>query len=263
MSHASSIWNYRMFILSSIRTELISRFIRSRLGGLWMIINPLAQVLMYTLILSAILSAKLPGIDHRFAYAIYLTAGILAWSLFAEVVGRCLTIFIDNSGLLKKLVFPRICLPVIVSGSALLNTLLLFLAVLLVFAALGHFPGVHLLWIPVLILLNLLLALGLGLTLGVLNVFVRDVGQITQLALQYGFWFTPIVYMPAILPEKLQPLLMFNPMYWIVSGYQNALVFSAAPPLKGLAVVAALAFLLVFIAFFLFRRASPEMVDVL
>ncbi len=263
MSHASSIWNYRMFILSSIRTELANRFVRSRLGGLWMIINPLAQVLMYALILSAILSAKLPGIDHRFAYAIYLTAGILAWTMFSEVVTRCLNIFIDNAELLKKLVFPRICLPAIVSGSALLNGLLLFLAVIVVFTALGHFPSIHVLWLPALFLLNLALALGLGLTLGVLNVFVRDVGQIAQLALQYGFWFTPIVYMPAIIPESLRFLLMFNPMYWIVSGYQNVLVFSVHPPLMGLAAVGVLALLLILGALFLFRKAAPEMVDVL
>jgi len=252
-----------MFILSSIRTELVNRFVRSRLGGLWMIINPLAQVLMYALILSAILSAKLPGIDHRFAYAIYLTAGILAWTMFSEVVGRCLTMFIDNANLLKKLVFPRICLPAVITGSALLNAVLLFLAVCLVFGVLGHFPNVHFVWLPLLFLLNLTLALGLGLALGVLNVFVRDVGQITQLALQYGFWFTPIVYMPAIIPEQLRFLLMFNPMYWIVVGYQNVLVFSAPPPVGGLIAVGLLALLLILFSLFIFRRAAAEMVDVL
>ena len=73
-----SLWQYRHFILCSIQNELITRFARSKLGGLWMIINPLAQVAIYALILSSVLAAKLPGIDNKYAYAIYLMAGMLA-----------------------------------------------------------------------------------------------------------------------------------------------------------------------------------------
>src|SRR6266542_1065217 len=134
-------WRYRYFILSSIKTELRVKFIRSQLGGLWMILNPLAQVLIFAFVLSAVLSAKLPGIANRYAYAIYLMAGILAWSLFIEIVNRCLTLFIDNGNLLKKLVFPRIALPLIVTGSASVNNALLFLAILVIFGVLGHLPG--------------------------------------------------------------------------------------------------------------------------
>src|SRR5574342_539482 len=92
-------WRYRYFILSSIRTEVRVRFIRSRLGGLWMILNPLAQVLIFAFVLSAVLSAKLPGVSNQYAYAIYLMAGILGWSLFLEIVNRCLTLFIDNGNI--------------------------------------------------------------------------------------------------------------------------------------------------------------------
>ncbi len=70
-----NLWQYRHFVSSSIRNELISRFARSKLGGLWMIISPLSQVLIYALILSNILAAKLPGIDNKYAYAIYLMSG--------------------------------------------------------------------------------------------------------------------------------------------------------------------------------------------
>ena len=88
-----SAWRFRFFITSSIRTELRIKFVRSRLGGLWMILNPLAQVLIFAFILSAVLSAKLPGIDNRYAYAIYLMSGTLGWSLFSEIINRCLTLF--------------------------------------------------------------------------------------------------------------------------------------------------------------------------
>ena len=264
MGMINDVWRYRQFIVSSIQSELATRFVRSRLGGLWMVINPLAQVLMYALILSAVLSAKLPGMEGtRFAYAIYLLAGILGWTLFAEVVERCSRVFIDNAEIMKKMVFPRICLPLIVVGTALLNNFFLFAAGFLVFMALGHTPGSNIVWLPVVVAVNLGLAAGLGLILGVFNVFVRDVGQMVGLALQYGFWFTPIVYMPAILPENFQVLLRFNPLYWVVTGYQNILVFQGPPHWKGLFLVSAVAVLLLVSALYLFRRAAPEMVDVL
>jgi lipopolysaccharide transport system permease protein len=254
-------WRYRYFIVSSIKTELRVKFIRSRLGGLWMILNPLAQVVIFAFILSAVLSAKLPGIDNRHAYVIYLMAGILGWSIFLEIVSRCLTLFIDNGNLLKKLVFPRIALPLIATGSAALNNALLFVAVLLIFGFLGHFPGSALVWLPALIVVNISLALGLGLTLGVLNVFMRDIGQIVPVILQFVFWFTPIVYMVDIIPSQYRNWLLFNPLFPIISGYQNALLYDRPPDWADLAVVGLLAINLLVFALVLFRRASPEMVD--
>jgi lipopolysaccharide transport system permease protein len=257
------IWRYRHFIQSSIRNEFKARFIRSRLGGLWMILHPLAQVAIFAFILSAVLSAKLPGITSQYAYAIYLMAGTLAWSLFTEIVSRCLTIFIDNSNLLKKIVFPRICLPLIVCGSALFNNALLFIAIIAIFALLGHEPGVAVTWLPLFMILTMALALGLGMVLGILNVFMRDIGQIVPVFLQLSFWFTPIVYMPTIIPEVYRNWLAINPMYNIVIGYQDILVFNRTPEWDGIVAVSTLALGFLVFALFLFRKASAEMVDVL
>lgn len=256
-----SAWRYRYFILSSIKTELRTKFIRSRLGGLWMILHPLSQVLIFAFVLSAVLSAKLPGIDNQYAYAIYLMAGILGWSLFAEIVNRCLTLFIDNGNILKKLVFPRIALPLIVTGSALVNNALLFVAILAIFGVLGHLPGSALIWLPALMVVNIALALGLGLALGVLNVFMRDIGQIVPVILQFLFWFTPIVYMANIIPEQYRTWLVFNPMIPIVTGYQNVLLYNRAPDWSGLGVIAIFTLALLVFSLLLFRKASPEMVD--
>jgi lipopolysaccharide transport system permease protein len=254
-------WRYRYFILSSIKTEFRVRFIRSRLGALWMILHPLAQVVIFAFVLSAVLSAKLPGIGNRHGYVIYLMAGILGWSLFLEIVNRCLTLFIDNGSILKKLVFPRIALPLIITGSAAVNNALLFLAMIVIFSALEHFPGSALIWLPVLMLVNVSLALGLGLMLGVLNVFVRDVGQIVPVILQFVFWVTPIVYMVDIIPSQYRGWLILNPLIPIITGYQNALLYNRPPDLVGLALVALLVANLLVFALVLFRRASPEMVD--
>jgi lipopolysaccharide transport system permease protein len=260
----ASAWRYRHFILSSIHTEFRARVARSRLGAVWMIIHPLAQAAIFALILAEVMAAKLPGmVNSKFAYAIYLLSGMVAWSLFSEIVSRCLTVFIDNGNLLKKMAFPRINLPLIIAGSALINNLLLLLAVLVVFALLGHVPGKQVAWIPLLILLTMGLGLGVGLLLGVFNVFVRDVGQVVPIVLQLGFWFTPIVYTPDVVPQNVRTLLQLNPMTTIVQGFHNAMLFDRPPEFPALAWVSALALLLMMAALALFRRASGEMVDAL
>jgi lipopolysaccharide transport system permease protein len=258
-----SLWQYRHFVLSSIRNELVSRFARSKLGGLWMIINPLSQVLIYALILSNILAAKLPGIDNKYGYAIYLMAGLLAWNLFSEIIARCLTLFIEQGNLMKKMSFPRITLPAIVVGSCSLNNILLFVSMMGIFVLLGHQFSSVILWLIPLTLLVTALALGIGLILGVLNVFIRDIGQAFPIILQVWFWFTPIVYPVNIIPESYRHLLELNPMYAVISSYHQVLVYNEAPDMNSLIMITAIASVLMLIGLFLFRRSSSEMVDVL
>ncbi|MFT0212202.1 ABC transporter permease [Pseudomonas sp. F1_0610] len=262
-TYMRNLWAYRGFVSSSIRNEFAARFARSRLGGLWMIIHPLAQVAIYALILSNVLAAKLPGIDNPYAYALYLTAGITAWSLFAEIVGRCLTLFIDNGNLMKKMRFPRITMPAITTGSCLLNYSLLLLSVLVVFALLGHTPGIEALWLFPLTIITVMLALGVGLILGVINVFVRDIGQVTPIVIQTLFWFTPIVYPLEIVPDSLQSVIAYNPMLPIVSAYHDILVFGKTPAMEPMLITFTVAAVLLLVSLFMFRRAAPEMVDAL
>jgi len=228
-----------------------------------MLINPLAQVLIYALILSNILAAKLPGIDNKYAYAIYLMAGLLAWNLFSEIVSRCLTLFIEQGNLLKKISFPRITLPTIVVGSCLLNNALLFVAMLGVFLVLGHQFSWAMLWLIPLTFIVVMLAIGIGLTLGIINVFLRDIGQAFPIFLQVWFWFTPIVYPVNIIPENYRELLRLNPMYSITDAYHQILVYGKPPLMGDIAIISIIALGLMLLSLFLFRRASPEMVDAL
>ena len=258
-----SLWQYRYFVFSSIRNELVSRFARSKLGGLWMIISPLSQVLIYALILSNVLAAKLPGIDNKYAYAVYLMAGLLAWNLFSEIISRCLTLFIEQGNLMKKMSFPRITLPTIVVGSCSLNNILLFISMAGIFAILGQQFSTIMLWLIPLTLIVIILAVGIGLILGVMNVFLRDVGQVFPIVLQIWFWFTPIVYPENIIPESYRHLLIYNPMYSIINAYHQVLVFNKIPDIDSLITVTAIAATSALFGLFLFRRASAEMVDVL
>ena len=258
-----TIWRYRYFVLTSIRADFRARVARSRLGLLWIVISPLVQVTIYTFVLSALMQQRLPGIDNRFAYSIYLMAGFLAWFPFVEIVTRCLTIFIDNANAMKKIAFPRIALPLVTLGAALLNNLIFFALTGAAYLLMGHNPGAAILWFPVLLAVTCALALGLGLVCGVLNVFMRDVGQMVHILLQLGFWLTPIVYMIDILPAPSQIIIRLNPMFWVVDNYHRVLAYGEAPNLVSLAVLAGLSALLLALALFLFRRANGEMVDML
>lgn len=258
-----AVWRYRHFILTSIRNDLRTRFARSRLGAIWAILQPLFQGLIYAIVFTKVLGAKLPNATNPYAYTVYLLAGIAGWNLFNEVVTRCLTIFVDNAALLKKMVFPRICLPLIVSGASLLNSVFLLIAVIAIFLFVGIVPDWMWLWIPVLMLITALFGLALGLILGVLNVFIRDVAQVMNVVLQLWFWMTPIVYVIHTLPPRFALLLRFNPMYAVCLGYQRVFLWDQMPPVKTLSAIVVGSVVILGAGMLLFRRAAPDMVDVL
>lgn len=257
------VWAYRYFILSSIKTEFKSRFIRSKLGGLWMVIHPLAQVLVYALILSQIMTAKLPGVVSTYAYPIYILSGIIGWTLFAEILNKSLNVFIANGNLLKKMAFPKLALPLITIGGALINFVIFFLMMFIVFGFLGHLPYHALQWLPLLVIITLALAIGIGLFLGTLNVFIRDIGQFMEVVINFWFWLTPIVYMISIVPEKYHALFMINPMTGIVMGFQNILLYDKAPDLSILVYPSIVALVSLILAMIVFYKAREEMADVL
>jgi len=258
-----SIWDYRYFIFSAIRNDLTTRFIHSKLGGLWVIFNPLAQVMIYALILSNVLSAKLPGIDNKFAFSIYLMSGTLGWALFSEVIARSMNLFIENANLLKKINFPRVTLPSIMLGSCLLNNIILLAAILVIFMFLGHGFDFTILWLIPLMITVVVFAFGIGLILGVINVFVRDIGQVVPIVLQVLFWFTPIVYPVEIIPSEYLDFLNLNPMFPIIEGYHDVLLYGRAPDFMSFIHLNIIGFIVLFIGLFMFRKATPEMVDVL
>ncbi len=259
----NNLWSYRSFIISSIRNDVVNRFVRSKLGGLWIILNPLAQVAIYALILSNVLAAKLPGITSKYSYAIYLMAGLLAWNLFNEIINRCLDLFLEHANLMKKMQFPRVTLPVIVAGTNLINNIFLFIAMLLIFLLLGHQFNIHMLWLLPLTFILTAFALGIGLIVGVLNVFIRDVGQIVPIILQVFFWFTPIVYPISIIPEDYRVWLNFNPLYHFTHAYQEIIVYGRAPEFNNFLILGIFSIIFLLLSLFLFRRASADMVDVL
>lgn len=257
------LWAYRGFVLGSVKREFQAKYSNAMLGALWSLLSPLAMIVVYTVIFSEVMHNKLPGADAdaRFAYSIYLCAGILTWGLFAEIVARAQTMFIEQANLIKKVSFPRICLPFIVVLNALVNFGIIFGLFVAFLLATGSFPGPVFFAIAPVLLVQLLLALGIGMIAGVLNVFFRDVGQFVTIAMQFWFWFTPVVYPAAILPPGVRDLLGWNPMARVIQAYQDVLVKGAAPDWGGLLPVLLLALLLCALGLRLFRRRAGEMVD--
>jgi len=256
-----SLWTYRGFILGSVKREFQSKYRNSLLGAAWTVINPLAMIIVYTVIFSQIMRAKLPGIDSTFAYSIYLCAGVLTWGLFAEIAGRAQNTFLEHANLLKKLSFPRLCLPVTVVANALLNFAIVFGLFSVFLLISGNFPGlVYLALVPVLMIL-IAFAIGLGITLGVLNVFFRDVGQFFGIVIQFWFWLTPIVYPISILPESVRALMSYNPMANLIGAFQDILVTGQWPSWQGLLPVTLLAVAMCALGMHLFRKHAGEMVD--
>lgn len=255
------MWKYRGFVLASVRREFDARYRVAVLGGVWAILQPLAQVAVYTLVLSEVMRARLPGSESRFAYGIYLCAGILTWGLFTEIVTRCTGVFVDNANLLKKLAFPRICLPSIAVCSSVVNFAIVFALFLVFLIATGNLPGPPLLAVVPLVVLQILLATGLGVLAGVANAFYRDVAQGIAIIMQFWFWLTPIVYPLAVVPERFQPLILANPTTAIAQAYQRVFVAHAWPDWSQLLPVTVLACLAVLGAMHFFRAHAGEMVD--
>lgn len=255
------LWNYRGFIAGSIEREFQARYRNSLLGSAWSILNPLALIIVYTVVFSQIMRARLPGLDSTFGYSIFLCAGLIAWGLFAEIISRAQNVFIENANLIKKLNFPRLCLPVVIVGSASINFAIIFSIFTFFLLLSGNFPGWPYLAVVPVILIIVTLAIGIGITLGVLNVFFRDVGQAFGIFLQFWFWLTPIVYPPSVLPDGFRDWIHINPMTSPIMALQDILAGGRWPDWSALWPTIALAVVACVVGFRLFRRRAGELVD--
>lgn len=257
----SALFQYRGFILGSVRREFEARYRNSLFGVFWSLITPLATIVIYVVIFSSLMKARLDGVSSEFAYGIYICAGVLTWGLFTEIINRSQNVFLENANMLKKLSFPRICLPVIVVSSSFLNFLIVLLVFLLFLAVSGSFPGPELIALIPLLMLQVFLATGLGVALGVVNVFFRDVAPFTGILLQLWFWFTPIVYPITILPAWVRELVMLNPMTSVVAGYHNIFVYGRWPDWGALITPVVITLLICLGSALLYSKRAGEMVD--
>lgn len=240
--------------------DIRSRYVGSVLGVLWLLLPPIAMVLIYTVIFTKIMQARLPGAANQYAYSIYLCAGLVAWGLFVELVQRGKGVFLENANLIKKSNFPRSILFVPVVVVALFNSLVLFGLVLL-FMLLSSYP---LSWavadmLPALAV-AVYLGMGLAMMLAILNVFFRDTGQIVDVVFQGLFWATPIVYPISILSDWAREVLSWNPVFPIVRVAQGALLGEPVG-LSTLVYPFVCATVVLLVAILLYRRSHADLLD--
>ena len=261
MNSFRSLWLYRDFILGSVKRDFYAKFQNSIMGIFWILLNPLAMIFVYTVVFSQLMKAKLPNVAGPYSYSIYLCIGILCWGLFAEIFTRSITLFLENANLLKKIKLPKICLPVILIINAWVNFSIIFGIFIFFLMVTKNFPGKIFLSVVPIFLVVSLLAVSLGVGLGILNVFFRDIGQVSGMFLQFWFWLTPIVYSIEILPTKLQTLLQINPMVPLISGVQRVVVVRELPIWSTLIYPLSASLLLGWWAVRTFNRHQNDMMD--
>lgn len=257
-----ALWAYRGFVWSSVLREFHGKYRESLLGAFWSVANPLAMIVIYTVVFGQLMRPKLAGHEQTsFAFSIYLCAGVITWGLFAEMLGRLNGVFLEHGNLIKKSNFPRICLPAIVTASALINFGIVFGLYLVFLALIGHWPGWVLLAVLPLLALQVLFTLGLGIFLGTLNVFFRDVGQLTSVVLQFWFWLTPIVYVFDSLPAPARSMLQYNPLQPLMVAYQTIFLNQRLPDFASLLSLTVLTVILLLLGGHFFLSRVGELVD--
>lgn len=257
-----SIWRYRYFIGASVAREFRARYARSSLGALWVVFPALAQITIFTLVFANLMRPSLQGMEgDRYAYSIYLCAGIISWTLFSELITRMCNVFIEHAQVIRKTSVPRVTFPLICISTALVNFAVLAGLFLAFLALVGRLPGVEVVYLLPVLLVLLLLGTSFGLLLGTVNVFLRDVGHLVGVVIQFAFWLTPIVYVLSVLPESLQPLARLNPMWPIVSAFQDVFVWQRAPDWVALSWVLLMSLLVLALAAMSFHRSAGDMAD--
>ncbi len=262
----TSIWRNRSLIRTLVRRDVLSRYSGSFGGALWAVLNPLMLMLTYFFVFGLILQSRFGNDSSRAGYAIYFLAGMLPWLAFSEAAGRAPFIMVEHRSFIKKLVFPVETLPVnlVVSGlvTEFFGIVLFGLALLLVR---GRVPWT-VLYLPALILPQVLLTAGVCWFLAALGVFVRDLAQINGYLLTIWFFITPICYAEtswASLPHAALRILTKNPIFVLVRGYRAILLESKAPDwvsLGWLTLVSVLVFLLGHAWFYKLRKSFADII---
>ena len=260
------IWRNRNLIRTMVRRDVLSRYSGSFGGAFWAVLNPLMLMLTYFFVFGLVLPSRVGNDPSRAGYAIYFLAGMLPWLAFSEAVGRSPFSMIEHRGFIKKLVFPVETLPVnlVVSGlvTEFFGIILFLLALLLVR---GHVTA-SVLYLPALIVPQILLTAGICWFLAALGVFVRDLAQISGYLLTVWFFVTPICYDEANLhnlPAFASRILTRNPIFVLVRAYRSILLESKAPDWSALAwlsLASILVFLLGHAWFYKLRKSFADMI---
>ena len=251
------------YIIEITRRDFAERFAGSIFGSLWAVIWPLVNLFIYIVIFGKVMGARLPGTSDMNAYGVYLATGLIPWTAFAATINRCTSVFLEKKHIITKVNTSFLSLLLYINLSECITYVISMAVFFVILAFQGHEFN-RLLWlVPFLFYLQQLLALGIGLFAAVLNVFIRDVREITGVILQLWFWFTPIVYTQDILPGIVQKLVAWNPAYIMIASYHRIVVFNTPPPFKSLVILTVITHLILFFSFLMLRYLEKDIRDFL
>ncbi len=223
------LYHYREMLFSLVRKDLRGRYKGSVLGFLWTFINPLMQLLVYTFVFTVILPSQ---VEH---YSLYLFVALIPWIFFSAAMTGGAGSIVAQKDLVKKIYFPREIIPISYVTSCFVNMLLCFLIIFAVMLFTGApFNPLALLCLPVIMIVEYLLALGIAMLAAAVTVYFRDLEHILGIVSMIWMYLTPILYPETLVPEKWQALYHINPMTSIITAYRDVLYWGVMPQLATL-----------------------------
>lgn len=215
------LYRNRGLVLQLTVRDFKSRYLGSYLGLLWAFINPVVTILIFWFVFEVGFKSAPVG---DFPFILWLITGIIPWFFIADTAMSGTSSVVENSYLVKKIVFRVSMLPVVKMLSALVVHVFFVLMIFLFFSAYHIYPGLHSLQVVYYGFSAIVLLLGITWLTSAMMVFLKDIGQIVAMIIQFGFWLTPIFWSLQIVPQKYRIYLKLNPVYYIIEGYRDSFV---------------------------------------
>ena len=252
------LWQYRELLYYFTWRDITVRYKQTILGVAWAVLQPLMQMVVFTFIFGTIANLSSDGIPMQ----IFQYAALVPWTFFAAGLTKATSSLVTNSGMLKKIYFPRIILPISAVISGIVD-FLLALSILFVMMLYFEVPfTLRMLYLPLLLVLATMTALGVSLWLAPLNVMFRDVRYATPFIIQMWFWITPVVYSSTELQSRLGELYALNPMAGVVEGVRWAMAGADTEPGIIVLISAGISFLILLSGIIFYQRMESTFADV-
>ncbi len=250
-------------IFSFAKRDLLGRYKGSALGIAWAVLTPVVMIAIFTFIFAGIFGARFGAGDSHWDYALYLFCGLLPWTMFQETVQQSSNTIVANANLVKRVVFPLETLPAAQAFAALGNQLFATVALLIATLVIRQNLQLTALWLPVLLIPQLLFALGAAWLIASLGVFMRDIAQGITLLLMAWMYLTPIIYPESIVPERFRRFIGINPFTSLVRSYRRVFLDGYAPDWRGLLYFSLIALVVFVFGYWWFARTRKNFADVI
>lgn len=256
ISRLKEIYAYREMIVSLVKRDLKGRYKGSALGFLWTFLNPLFQLAVYTMVFSIIMRM---GIKD---YYLFLFVALIPWIFFSTSLSGGASCIMTQQDMVKKIYFPREVLPISYVTSQFINMLLSFIVIFVVLIFAGYRLNLlAILCLPVVMVVEYILALGLTMIMCALTVYLRDLEYVLGIITMAWQFLTPIMYSMDYVPEKYRWVFSLNPMTYVIVAYRHILYYGKVPELKNLLSAIVIGIIALVIGWLVFERLQKHFVE--